>query len=515
MIKRALISVSDKTGVAEFARFLADKGVDILSTGGTAKLFKEQGIPCREVSELTGFPECLDGRVKTLHPKVHGGILAMRSNPEHQKTVEDLNISLIDCIVVNLYPFKQTVMKPGVEFAECVENIDIGGPTMLRSAAKNHNDVTVIVDPADYTTVCEQMDASGDTDAATRFYLARKVFEHTAAYDSLIAQYFLSVSPEKELPKQYTMTYEKVSALRYGENGHQKATFYRNAIPMPGTLSEAVQHNGKELSYNNISDTDGAIACLKEFTEPTVVAVKHANPCGIGCGATIEEAWDRAYEADPVSIFGGIIAANREIDEITAKKMLPIFLEVIVAPSFTQAALDLFSSKKNLRVLSLPGVGDAFAAGTQALKFVSGGLLVQDADLETFDPADLKVVTQAPLDPAYMDDIAFGMTAVKYVKSNGIAIVRDRQTLGIGPGQVNRIGAARIALEMAGEKSRGAVLASDAFFPFRDCVDAAAAAGIRVIVQPGGSLKDQDSIDACNEHGITMVFTGMRHFRHG
>ena len=514
MMRRALISVSDKAGIVELGRFLTGKGIEIISTGGTAKLFKDSGIACKEISEITDFPECLDGRVKTLHPKVHGGILAIRSNPEHQKRVEELGIPYIDLIVVNLYPFKSTVMKPGVEFQECVENIDIGGPTMLRSAAKNHNDVTVLTDPEDYAVVMNQIEASGNTSYETRFYLARKVFEHTAAYDSMISQYFLSVSPDKELPKQYTITFDKVDTLRYGENGHQKAVFYKNAIPMPGTLSEAVQRNGKELSYNNIADTDGAICCLKEFSEPTVVAVKHANPCGIGSAATIEAAWDLAYEADPVSIFGGIVAANREINEAIAEKMVQIFLEVVVAPSFTEGALEIFEQKKNLRVLVLPGVGDPFAPDMKALKFVSGGLLVQDADMEVFNPEECKVVTKTPLDPSYEEDVLFGMKAVKYVKSNGIAVVRNKQTLGIGPGQVNRIGAANIALEMAGEKCKGAVMTSDAFFPFRDCVDAAHKAGIKVIVQPGGGLKEQESIDACDEYGITMVMTGMRHFKH-
>ena len=516
MIKRAIISLSDKTGVVEFGRYLEGKGVEIFSTGGTAKLLKDNHVSCREVSEITGFPECLDGRVKTLHPKIFGGILAMRSEPEHMNQIRELEVDTIDLVLVNLYPFKATVQKPGVSFEDCVENIDIGGPSMLRAAAKNHQDVTVITDPSDYDLVIKEMDENGDTTLQTRVYLAGKVFEHTAAYDALISNYFLGITKPSSPPSHVTMTFDKVSELRYGENGHQKATFYKDAISLSGTLSEAVQKNGKELSYNNIADTDGAISCLKEFPdEPTMVAVKHANPCGVACGATILEAWRRAYEADPVSIFGGIVAANREIDAATAEEMSKVFLEVVIAPSFTKEALAVFEKKKNIRILELSDVGTPFAPDMQVAKFVSGGVLIQDSDSLLFDPSDVKVVTKTPLDPSYEEDIAFGMKAVKFVKSNGIAVVKNKQTLGIGPGQVNRVGAAQIALTMAGEKCKGAVMASDAFFPFRDCVDEAYKAGIRVIVQPGGSLKDQESIDACDEYGMTMVFTGTRHFRHG
>ena len=514
MIKRAIISVSDKTGIADFARKLVELNVEILSTGGTAKLLEKEGIPCKEVSEITGFPECLDGRVKTLHPLIHGGILAMRGNPEHMKRVEELGIGLIDMIVVNLYPFKATIQKPGVAFEECVENIDIGGPSMLRAAAKNHKDVTVITDPDDYEQVLSEMKATGDTTYETRFKLAKKVFEHTAAYDALIANYFLSVSEDKTLPKQYTVTFDKVAEMRYGENPHQKATFFQNALPVKGSLAEAKQLNGKELSYNNISDTDATINCLKEFDEPTVVAVKHANPCGVGSADNIYDAWVKAYEADSVSIFGGIVAANREIDGKTAEEMAKIFLEVIVAPSYTQEALDILCAKKNLRVLVLPDISAPIPDNELNYKRVNGGLLVQDHDRGIYDEAELKTVTKTEIDPALKDDMLFAMKVVKHVKSNGIVVVKNKQTLGVGPGQTNRVGAAKIALDFAGEKAKGAVLGSDAFFPFSDCVETANEYGITAIVQPGGSIRDQESIDACDKYGIAMLFTGVRHFRH-
>lgn len=514
MIKRAVISVSDKTGIADFCRKLAEQKIEIISTGGTAKLLKTEGIPCKEIAEVTGFPECLDGRVKTLHPRVFAGVLAIRSNEEHMKRIADLGIDTIDLIVVNLYPFKQTVMKPKVEFEECVENIDIGGPSMLRAAAKNHQDVTVITDPADYDLVLRQICSTGDTSYQTRFYLARKVFEHTAAYDALIAQYFISKTPDAVMPNSLTMTFDKVADLRYGENPHQSATFYKNAIPVPGSLSEAVQKNGKELSYNNIADTDATINCLKEFKEPTVVAVKHANPCGVGSAETIHEAWQKAYEADTVSVYGGIVAANREIDAKTAEEMSKVFLEVIVAPSYTKEALDILCAKKNLRVLELPNISAPIPSDEYNYKRVIGGLLVQDHDRNVYDEKDLKVVTATEPDPALRDDMEFAMKVVKHVKSNAIVVVKNKQTIGVGPGQTNRVGAAQIAFAFAGDKAKGAVMGSDAFFPFRDCVDVAHQAGVAAIVQPGGSVRDQESIDACNEFGIAMVFTGSRHFRH-
>ncbi len=514
MIKRAIISVSDKAGIADFARKLTELGVEILSTGGTAKLLNAENIPCKEVSEITGFPECLDGRVKTLHPLLHGGILAMRGNPDHMKRVEELGIGLIDLIIVNLYPFKSTIQKPGVAFEECVENIDIGGPSMLRAAAKNHKDVTVITDPADYERVLTEMKETGDTTYETRFMLAKKVFEHTAAYDALIANYFLSVSEDKTLPKQYTVTFDKVDEMRYGENPHQKATFFQNALPVKGSLAEAKQVNGKELSYNNISDTDATINCLKEFDEPTIVAVKHANPCGVGSADNIYDAWVKAFEADKISIYGGIVASNREIDGKTATEMAKIFLEVVVAPSYTQEALDILCAKKNLRVLILPSISEPIPDNELNYKRVNGGLLVQDHDHGIYDESALKCVTKTPVDSALRDDMLFAMKVVKHVKSNGIVVVKNKQTLGVGPGQTNRVGAAEIALSFAGEKAKGAILGSDAFFPFADNVDVAHKYGITAVVQPGGSIRDQECIEACDKYGIAMLFTGVRHFRH-
>lgn len=514
MIRRAIISVSDKTGIAEFARKLVSLGIEILSTGGTAKLLEKENVPCREVSEVTGFPECLDGRVKTLHPLLHGGILAIRDNEEHMNRVRELGIGLVDMIVVNLYPFKATVMKPGVTFEECIENIDIGGPSMLRAAAKNHHDVTVITDPSDYGIVLNEIEETGDTTYETRFRLAKRVFEHTAAYDALIASYFLGVSEDKTLPSPYTITFDRVSEMRYGENPHQKATFFQSALPVAGSLAKAEQINGKELSYNNIADTDATICCLKEFSDPTVVAVKHANPCGVGSGDTIFDAWTKAYEADSVSIYGGIVAANREIDANTAEAMSKVFLEVIVAPSYTEEAREILCAKKNLRVLILPDVSKPIPAEELNYKRVVGGLLVQEHDRNVISKEGSRVVTKALPNKDLSADMEFAMKVVKHVKSNGIVVVKDLQTLGVGPGQTNRVGAAQIALDFAGDKACGAVLGSDAFFPFRDVVDVAHEAGITTIVQPGGSKRDQESIDACDEFGISMVFTGERHFRH-
>ena len=514
MIRRAIISVSDKTGIAEFARKLVSLGIEILSTGGTAKLLEKENVPCREVSEVTGFPECLDGRVKTLHPLLHGGILAIRDNEEHMNRVRELGIGLVDMIVVNLYPFKATVMKPGVTFEECIENIDIGGPSMLRAAAKNHHDVTVITDPSDYGIVLNEIEETGDTTYETRFRLAKRVFEHTAAYDALIASYFLGVSEDKTLPSPYTITFDRVSEMRYGENPHQKATFFQSALPVAGSLAKAEQINGKELSYNNIADTDATICCLKEFSDPTVVAVKHANPCGVGSGDTIFDAWTKAYEADSVSIYGGIVAANREIDANTAEAMSKVFLEVIVAPSYTAEAREILCAKKNLRVLILPDVSKPIPAEELNYKRVVGGLLVQEHDRNVISKEGSRVVTKALPNKDLSADMEFAMKVVKHVKSNGIVVVKDLQTLGVGPGQTNRVGAAQIALDFAGDKACGAVLGSDAFFPFRDVVDVAHEAGITTIVQPGGSKRDQESIDACDEFGISMVFTGERHFKH-
>lgn len=509
---RALISVSDKTGIVEFAQKLVAQGWDILSTGGTARALREAEVPVRDVSEITGFPECLDGRVKTLHPLVHGGILNIRSNEEHQKQCAELGIENIDLLVINLYPFKNTMMKDGVAFEDCIENIDIGGPTMLRSAAKNFNDVTVVVDPADYATVLEEIEDEGYTTYQTRYNLALKVFETTAAYDTMISDY-LRGHVEKDLlaEDKVTFTYEKVQDLRYGENPHQKAAFYKEIGKNVGTLTSAVQLQGKELSYNNINDTNGALEILKEYRdEPTIVAVKHANPCGVASADTIADAYKKAYEADPTSIFGGIIASNGEIDGDTARQMVEIFLEVIVAPGFTDEARAILSAKENLRLLVLEDI--LHNEPGYETKKVMGGLLVQERD--TRDYEKLEVVTDRAPSDAEMADLLFAWKAVKNTKSNAITLVKDKCLVANGPGQVNRIWPMESCVEHGGDRCKGAVMASDAFFPFDDVCKAAAAAGITAIIQPGGAGRDADSIKVCNAHNIAMVFTGMRHFKH-
>ena len=514
MIKRAIISVSDKTGIIEFAKELEKLGVEIVSTGGTAKALGDAGIKVVNVSDVTGFPECLDGRVKTLHPKIHGGLLAIRNNPEHMKQIRGLGIDPIDMVVINLYPFKQTILKEHVELEEAIENIDIGGPTMLRAAAKNYQDVAVIVDPADYAIVIDELKASGDVSKKTKFKLAYKVFEHTSHYDALIAKYLRDRLGEEFFPQTLTLTFEKVQDMRYGENPHQKAVFYKEIGAAAGSLASAKQLHGKELSFNNINDANGALDLLKEFEEPTVVAVKHANPCGVGSAGNIYGAYMKAYEADPVSIFGGIVAANREVDAATAEEINKIFVEIVIAPSYSEEALKILTQKKNIRVLKLNGIAEKLPAGSYDMKKVAGGLLVQNYDKELLDAGEIKYVTDKKPTPGQMEDMIFAMKVVKHTKSNAIVIAKDKRTVGIGPGQVNRITAARIAIENGGENTEGAVMASDAFFPFPDCVEAAAKAGIAAIIQPGGSLKDQESIDACNRRGIAMIFTGMRHFKH-
>ncbi|MCR5792777.1 MAG: bifunctional phosphoribosylaminoimidazolecarboxamide formyltransferase/IMP cyclohydrolase [Lachnospiraceae bacterium] len=516
---RALISVSDKTGIVEFAKELTGLGVEIISTGGTYKQLKDNGIDAMEISELTGFPECLDGRVKTLHPIVHAGVLAMRSNPDHMKQLKELNIETIDMVVVNLYPFKATIMKDGVTRAEAVENIDIGGPTMLRAAAKNYQDVAVVVDPADYETVLTQLKENKEVSLDTKFYLMQKVFMHTSNYDTMIADYLKKEREDYSLPETLTMTFEKVQEMRYGENPHQKGAFYREVGKKVGSITDAKQLNGKELSFNNINDTNGALELLKEFTEPTVVACKHGNPCGVGSAEDIVAAWDKAYAADKTSIFGGIVTINREVNKELAEKMSKIFLEVIVAPSYTEDALEVLCAKKNVRVLELEGIEVPQDEHALDLKKVNGGLIVQTIDSKLMNEDEIKVVTDRAPSEKEMEDLKFAWKVVKFVKSNGIAIAKDKQSYGIGPGQVNRIWATEQCFahadELIGEgASKGCVLASDAFFPFDDCVEAAHKAGITAIIQPGGSVRDQDSIDKCNEYGIAMVFTGMRHFKH-
>lgn len=514
MIKRALISVSDKTGIVELAKELVAHGVEIISTGGTAKTLEDAGIKVTNISDVTGFPECLDGRVKTLHPKVHGGLLAIRSNPEHMRQLKELGIEPIDMVVINLYPFKQTILKGNIELEEAIENIDIGGPTMLRAAAKNYQDVVVVVDPADYGLVLEELKKGEEFSIKTKFKLAYKVFEHTSHYDTLIAKYLRDKLGEELFPQTLTLTFEKVQDMRYGENPHQKGVFYKEVGANIGCITNAVQLHGKELSYNNINDANGAIEIIKEFDEPTVVAVKHANPCGVGSADNIYDAYMGAYESDPVSIFGGIVAANREIDAKTAEEISKIFLEIVIAPSYSEEALKILTQKKNIRILKLDNISAKLPEGTYDMKKVTGGLLVQNYNNQLLNMDELKVVTEKKPTPEQMEDLIFAMKVVKHTKSNGIAIAKGKRTLGVGPGQTNRIEAAKIAIGYSGERAKGAVLASDAFFPFSDCVEAAAKAGITAIIQPGGSIRDQESIDACNKYGIAMVFTGMRHFKH-
>jgi len=502
MKKRALISVSDKTGVEVFAKGLIENGYEIISTGGTYDRLKPHGAI--QISDITGFPEALDGRVKTLHPAIHGGILAMRDNPAHMETLVTLDINTIDIVVVNLYPFKATIQKPNTTYAQAVENIDIGGPAMIRSAAKNHADVAVVVDPEDYEKILEEL-AAGNITLDTKKSLMAKAFRHTAAYDALIASYFTK-DPH---PENLTLTYEKKQTLRYGENPHQKATLYSDPIPVSSVVTAKKLH-GKELSYINIGDADAALSLVWEFDTPAVVAVKHYCPCGVGIGDTIREAYDRAYEADPVSIFGGVVAFNREVDEYCAAKMNEIFLEIILAPSFSDEALKILMKKKNLRILQVA----APTKNDNHIVSVTGGLLIQEEDHYNFENANLTFPTKAKPSPADLEAAKFAWTVVKYIKSNGILIAKDNMTLGIGPGQTNRVGAAKIALSGAGERAKGAVLASDAMFPMPDTVEEAAKAGISTIIQTGGSLRDQDSIDACDKHGIAMIFTGVRHFKH-
>ncbi len=514
---KALISVSDKTGIVDFAKELVNLGVEIISTGGTYKKLKEEGVNAIEVSELTGFPECLDGRVKTLHPSVHAGILAIRNNEAHMNQLSSLHIDTIDFVVVNLYPFKQTILKDNVSREEAVENIDIGGPTMLRSAAKNYQDVSVITDPNDYEKVLQELKTDGQVSKDTKFYLMQKVFEHTANYDAMIYNYIKEQRNDESFPNELTLTYEKVQEMRYGENPHQKGCLYKEVGKCEGSLTIAEQLNGKELSFNNINDTNGALELLKEFEEPTVVACKHGNPCGVGSADNIYSAWKKAFNADKTSIFGGIVVSNREITKDIANEMKEIFLEVIVAPSYEKEALETLQTKKNLRVLLLPSIEKKQKENAYDIKKINGGIIVQTIDAKLLDGYEV-VTNRKPTDKE-LEDMMFTWKIVKYVKSNGIALGKDKQSIGIGPGQVNRIWATQQSVEHAEELiekgiTKGAVLASDAFFPFADCVEEAHKAGITAIIQPGGSIRDQESIDKCNEYGISMIFTGMRHFRH-
>ncbi len=510
--RRALLSVSDKSGITEFAKELVTLGFELISTGGTKKVIADAGIPVKDISDITGFPEIMDGRVKTLHPAVHGGLLSVRGNDEHSKAMSENGIEYIDMVVVNLYPFKETIAKPDVSYQEAIENIDIGGPSMLRSAAKNHESVTVITDPNDYDIVLKELKSDGETCFETRQRLALKVYQATAAYDALIAQYFADQVGEL-FPQQLTLTYEKQQPLRYGENPHQEAAFYRTPLVENNSLAYAKQIHGKELSYNNIQDANAAVNIMLEFNEPVVVAVKHMNPCGVGLGNTLLEAWERAYEADSTSIFGGIIATNQEVDAKTAERMGEIFLEIIIAPSFTPEAKEILMKKKNIRLLENSRLEERLAAKSTTTA-VNGGLLVQTYDRAEIDPNAFEVVTDAKPTQAQLDALTFAWKVVKHVKSNAIVVAKEGQTLGIGAGQMNRVGAAKIALEQAGDEAKGNVLSSDAFFPMPDTLEAAAKAGIKAVIQPGGSIRDQDSIDVANKYGMVMVFTGKRHFKH-
>lgn len=514
MKKRALISVSDKTGILEFAKELLTTGFEIISTGGTKKALEEAGIATLGIEEVTGFPEMMDGRVKTLHPLIHGGLLGRRDLQTHLDAMAEHGITPIDVVVVNLYPFKETISKTDVAEADAIENIDIGGPSMLRSAAKNFAAVTVLVDPADYQQVAMELKTEGETTLATRKALAAKVFRHTAAYDALIAGYLTELVDETQ-PEKLTLTYDLKQSLRYGENSHQQAAFYQDALPVTYSIAAAKQLHGKELSYNNIKDADAALRIAREFDEPAVVALKHMNPCGIGTAATIEEAYDFAYDADPVSIFGGILVANREIDLATAEKMHKLFLEIIIAPAFAPEAFEVLSAKKNLRLMTLDFSEKNQTTASEKVS-VLGGLLVQDQDVIKETPQAWQVVTKRQPTAEELTALAFAWKAVKHVKSNAIVLANHHQTVGIGAGQMNRVGSVKIAIQQAeaADKMAGAVLASDAFFPMGDSVTYAAEHGIKAIIQPGGSIKDQQSIEAADEAGIAMVFTDVRHFRH-
>lgn len=510
MKKRALVSVSDKSNLISFAEGLQKLGYEIISTGGTLKQIQEAGITAKAVEEVTGFPEILNGRVKTLHPFIHGGLLADMDNPEHLNELASHDIRPIDLVVVNLYPFKQTLEQDDATEDMIIENIDIGGPTMLRAAAKNYQSVTVVVDPADYDSVLAAL-KNDDLNVQQRKKLAGKVFRHTAQYDALVADYFTN-DTEEVFPNELTMTYEKVQTLRYGENPHQQAAFYQNVRQTSGSLAGGEQLHGKELSYNNIQDANSALEIISDYAKPTAVAVKHMNPCGIGTGTTLDEAFDRAYNADPISIFGGIVALNREVDEAVAKKLHSIFLEIVIAPSFSGTAFEMLSQKKNIRLIELDMVTND--KPYYELKTVKGGLLIQNADLDMVTKEDLSCVTERQPTERELEDLLFAWKAVKHVKSNAIVLAKDNQTIGIGAGQMNRVGAAVIAIEQAGEKAEKSAMASDAFFPMPDTVEAAARAGVTAIIQPGGSKRDQDSIDVCNAYDIAMVFTKQRHFRH-
>ena len=508
---RALISVSDKTGVVEFAQQLRSLGWEIIATGGTMKLLRDSNVEVINISDVTGFPEICDGRVKTLHPKVHGGLLARRDDESHLQALKDNGIEFIDMVCVNLYPFRQTIAKPDVTMEDAIENIDIGGPSILRSAAKNYKDVTVVCDPADYATIIEEIKEGGNTTVGTRLQLSAKAYTHTAEYDSMIATYMRKAAG---LNEKLFLEFDLVQGLRYGENPHQQAKFYGSAESGSYSLANAKQLNGKELSYNNIQDANAALCIVREFDEPFCVGLKHMNPCGAAIGTDVVDAWTKAYEADKVSIFGGIVAVNREVTREAAELMKPIFLEIIMAPSFSEGALEVLCTKKNLRLLQVDMTKDERVVNQYVS--VNGGLLVQDLDKSTAEVTAEMCVTETKPTAEQVVDLNFGWRIVKHVKSNAIVVVKDGKTLGVGAGQMNRVGSAEIALKQAAAAghTEGLVLASDGFFPFDDTVTLASQYGVTAIVQPGGSVRDEDSVKKANEYGITMLCTGMRHFKH-
>lgn len=517
LVKRALISVSDKSGVVEFARKLEEFGVEILSTGGTARLLAESGVPVTEVADYTGYPEMLDGRVKTLHPKIHGGLLGQRENHAHVQKMDEHGIKPIDMVVVNLYPFEETIAKEGCTFEEAIENIDIGGPTMLRSAAKNHKDVTVIVDSADYDRIISEMKKNGGkVSGETNFYLARKVFQHTSAYDGAITNYLTSLEGgvRKEYPHVLTLQYNKVQDMRYGENPHQSAAFYKEAHIEEPCVSNAVQLQGKELSFNNIADLNAAIEIAKDFSEPVSVIIKHNNPCGVALSdGHLADAYLKARNCDPVSAFGGVIGFNRIVDAETAKEIASTFVEAVIAPGYDDEALHIFKEKKNLRLLQIPLLSPFHQVGYD-LKKVTGGLLVQSRDAAKINIRELKVVSKRKPTEEELKALDFAWKVCKHVKSNAIIYAHGDRTVGVGAGQMSRVDSSKIAVSKAQSPIKGTVMASDAFFPFRDGIDAAAEAGATAVIQPGGSIRDDEVIAAADEHNMAMVFTGIRHFKH-
>lgn len=515
-IKNALISVSDKTGIVEFAKKLDALGVKILSTGGTADLLKKNSVPVRLVSDYTGFPEMMDGRVKTLHPKVHGGILGRRDMEDHMRSMGEHGIETIDLVAVNLYPFEQTIARKDCTFDEAVENIDIGGPAMVRSAAKNFNDVAVVVDPKDYETVLKEMHAhEGSVTLTTKKRLSRDAFTHTARYDSMISRYLTSQAEEESrFPKVFEQSFEKMQDLRYGENPHQSAALYQHSSAGPSDIVLARKLQGKELSFNNILDLNAAWELVTEFESSAAVIIKHTNPSGVALNDDQLQAFIQARETDPSSAFGGILSFNRPLKEEVAKEILKNFVEAIVAPGFDKKAVELLASKKNIRLMEMPAINSSRATNRMDAKRIGGGLLVQDLDTVTHDPAKLKVVTKKQPSEQEMADLKFAWVVAKHVKSNAIVYARNQETIGMGAGQMSRVDSARLAVDKAQKPLEGSVMASDAFFPFRDSVDAAAKSGVSAIIQPGGSIRDEEVIQAANEHNIAMVFTGIRHFKH-